>query len=145
MGFLGSLFGWDQSMGAVNALLASYLIEKADRTERQKIAVEVVRIISSVQHRQAPDAILEALSKKSRVVQMNFIALACDNLGIDPPVRNNVWARVENPYRIGSQVDANRISVAVYAIEKQDGVRIVWPGDDVHIDFSKMHRNGELN
>lgn len=143
MGFFGTLIGWDQSNGAVNAVLASYLIEKADRADRIKVAKEVVNIIASVQRRSL-DLILQNISTQSRVVQMNFIALACDNLYIEPPVRNNVWSRVDNPYRVGSDVDEHRISAAVYAIEKQDGVRITWPGDSVRIDFKKMYEEGIL-
>lgn len=144
MGILGSLFGWDQSMGAMNAVLASHLIENSNRAERQKIAGQVVKIISSVQHRQSADTILEAISVEPRVVQMNFIALACDNLGIAPPIRNNVWARVENPYRIGEQVDANRISAAIQSLEKQDGIRVIWPGNDARISFKRMYEEGLL-
>lgn len=144
MGFFGSLIGWDQSNGAVNAVLASYLIEKADCSTRIKIAKEVANIIASVQ-RQSVDLILQDIGKQSRVVQMNFIALACDNLNIDPPVRNNVWSRVGNPYRVGGDIDENRISAAVYAIEKQDGVRITWPGNAARIDFEKMHEEGILH
>lgn len=144
MGILGSLFGWDQSMGAMNTVLASHLIENANRAERQKIAMEVANIISSVQHGQAPDAILEAISKESRVIQMNFIALACDNLGIAPPVPKRAWARLKNPYQMEHQVNAERISAAVEVIGKFDKVVIVWPGNDAKIDFKKMHQKGEL-
>ena len=149
MGILGSLFGWDQSMGAMNAVLASYLIEKANRAERQRIAKEVANIISSVQRKlfvngHAPDGTLEAISKESRVIQMNFIALACDNLGIAPPVPNRTWARLKNPYQMEYQVDAERISAAVGVIGKTDKVVIVWPGNDAKVDFKKMHQEGEL-
>lgn len=143
MGFFGSLIGWDQSMGAMNAVLGSYLIEKSDRAERKKIAQEIINILSSVRRRQSPEVLLEELSRESRVVQMNFIALACDNLGINPPVPNNVWTRVKNPYQIGQSVDADRISLAIEAIEKQDGIRVTWPGN-ASIDFTKMHRDGAL-
>ena len=144
MGILGSLFGWDQSMGAMNAVLSSHLIENANRAERQKIAKEVANIISSVQRGQALDVILEAISKKSRVVQMNFIALACDNLGIAPPVPKRAWARLKNPYQADYQVDAERISAAVGVIGKSDKVIIIWPGNDAKIDFTKMHQQGDL-
>ena len=121
----------------------SYLIEKADDSTKKKIAREVVNIILSVR-RYPIDLLLQDISEKSRVVQMNFIALACDNLHIEPPVRNNVWSRVENPYRVGNDVDENRIAAAVCAIEKQDGVRITWPGNDVCVDFKKMYDEGAI-
>lgn len=142
MGFFGSLLGWDQSMGAVNAVLGSYLIEKTDASTRKRIAKEVADIVMRVRHGQQLETILDEITTKNRAVQMNFVALACDNLGIDPPVRNNVWTRVKNPYLIGSQVDATHISLAVRAIEKQDGVRVVWPGNDVRADFRAMYEGG---
>ncbi len=144
MGFFSSLLGWDQSMGAVNAVLASHFIEKADRLDRKRVAREVFNIITSVRGGQPLEAILNEISRESYVVQMNFIALACDNLGIDPPVRNNVWTRVANPYRIGTQVDATRIAAAIDAIAIDDGVEISWPGDDTRIDFNKMYSEGTL-
>ena len=84
MGFFGSLLGWDQSMGAVNALMASYLIEQADANTRKAIAREVVNIIQGVQRGASFDTVLKDISQQSRIVQMNFIALACDNIGIAP-------------------------------------------------------------
>jgi len=134
MGFFGSLIGWDQSMGALNAVLASYLIQSADNDDRLKIAREVARVIMRERPRQTAESVLHELSKETRVIQMNFIAIACDNLGIPPPVRNNVWTRVKNPYLIGTKVNDMRISAAIDAIES-DGVLIVWPGNNDRVRF----------
>ena len=144
MGFFGSLFGFDQSMGAINAVLASQLIENAKSIDRIRIAKEIVKIISSVRQ-QGEDAILDDISKQPRVVQMNFIALACDNLYIPTPVSNNVWTRVKNPYHIGEQVDNNYIQSAIETIAKQNGVLIVWPANNELIDFKKMYKTGEIH
>lgn len=144
MGLFGSLLGWDQTMGAVNAVLASHLIEHASPSERQRIAKEVVDLVIRVRPRQQLNAVLEQVSNETRVAQMNFIALACDNLGIRPSVRNNVWTRVKNPSLVGDQVDASRISTAIQSIEKQDGVQVAWPTDDARVDFKKMYDEGEL-
>jgi hypothetical protein len=144
MGFFGSLFGWDQSMGAINAVMASQLIARCDNSARQNIAREVIRILSSVQRGQSSDQILETINRQSRAVQMNFIALACDNLQIAPPLRNNVWTRVENPFRVGAQLDDIRIASAIDSIKRQDGVRLAWPGDDARINFKKMRDAGLL-
>jgi hypothetical protein len=103
-----------------------------------------VKIISSIQQRQTLEAVLKDVSKQSRVVQMNFIAIACDNLYISSPAPNNPWTRVENPYRIGNQVDAARIDAAIDAVLKLDGLRIIWPGDNVRINFEAMHKTGAL-
>ena len=145
MGFFSSLIGWDQTMCAMNAVLASCLIEKADYSTRIKIAQEVVYIIASVKHQsQSIDLILQDISKQPRVVQMNFVALACGNLYIDPPFHNNLWSRVKNPYRTGAKLDEKYISAAVGVLKKQDGIRVTWPGNTVLVDFKKMYEDGIL-
>ena len=143
MSFFGSLFGWEKSMGALNAVLASHLLDKCDTDTRKLIAAEVYNIITSIRRGQPLDAVLMGLSGSSRIVQMNFVALACDNLGISPPVRNNVWTRIQNPYQLDDgQISSAHIFSAVDVIAKQDVVRIFWPGNHVKIDFLLMHREG---
>ena len=62
MGLFGSLIGWDQLMGATNALMASYLIDKADCAKRINIAKEVAGMIMRVEHMPTIDAALERIS-----------------------------------------------------------------------------------
>jgi hypothetical protein len=81
MGFFGSLIGWDQTMGATNAVLAHHLLLQANSSQLRAIASEVGRIVLSVRPSQQVEALLVELNKSDRVVQMNFVALACDNLG----------------------------------------------------------------
>ena len=135
MGFFGSLFGWDQSMGAVNAVLGSRFADIATAQEKRQVAVEIVKIIQSVRTNQLPTIALQRLGEEMRIVQTNFIALACDNLGIACPVPGNVWTRLTNPYSVGSQIDETRIAIAVAAILKQDGVNVAWPGNSCKINF----------
>lgn len=136
MGFFGSLFGWDKSMGAVNAVLNSRFSDVASSPEKKRVAAEIVKIVQSVQANQTTSKALQNLSQEPRIVQTNFIALACDNLGIGCPVRGNVWTRVTNPYSVGSQIDDSDVALAVKAILKQDGVSVVWPGNGNKINFS---------
>lgn len=143
MGFFGSLIGYDQSMGALNAVLANNLIEKASASDKINIAVEVVNVISMGRPLKL-DLILNDISKQNRVVQMNFIALACDNLYILPTTSNTSWTRIQNPYRIGEQVDSNHISAALNVIEKKYGLDVSWPGNSVVIDFKKMYKTGDI-
>ena len=51
MGFFGSLFGWDKSMGAVNAVLGSRFSDVASSPEKKRVAAEIVKIVQSVQAR----------------------------------------------------------------------------------------------
>jgi hypothetical protein len=143
MGFFGSLIGFDQSMGGLNAVMGSYLIEKANSSERIKIAKEVLNILTRGRPLNT-DLILADISKQSRIVQTNFIALACDNLYIEPPFSGNFWTRVENPYRIGEQVSKDHIEVAIELIAKQGGGVISWPGNNDLIDFKKMYEKGTI-
>ena len=136
MGFFGSLFGWDKSMGAVNAVLGSRFSDVASSPEKKRVAAEIAKIVQSVRAGQTTSKALQDLSQEPRIVQTNFIALACDNLGIGCPVRGNVWTRVTNPYSIGAQISDTDVAVAVMAISKQDGVNVVWPGNGKKINFS---------
>jgi hypothetical protein len=145
MGFFSSLFGWDQSMGALNAVLASHLIENSSLATNKLIAKQVIEIMRSVNTNMSDEKVIADLNKANRVVQMNFIAIACDNLGIPPKVPNNVWTRIKNPYLIGQQVDESAIEASIDAIFRQDKCRITWPGNQKQINFNTLLQNGRLN
>jgi hypothetical protein len=144
MGIFTSLFGWDQSMGAINAILASHVIETSGIQQRQMIATQVALIMQQVQRGRSPEVLLGNLSEEPRVVQMNFVALACDDLGIPSPFPSNDWARVKNPYLIGKQVDPQRLAVTVDVIQRQNGMHVTWPGDSVKVNFLRMYEAGML-
>ena len=145
MGFFISLFGWDQSMGALNAVLASHLIENGSLATNKLIAIQVIEIVRSVNTNMSDEKVIADLNKANRVVQMNFIAIACDNLGIPPKVPNNVWTRIQNPYLVGQQVDESAIEASIDAIFKQDKCRVIWPGIQKQINFNTLLQNGRLN
>lgn len=138
MGFFTSLFGWDQNLGAVNAVLASHLFDKVNDDLKRKITREVFDINRAVCQGANPAELLDRISNSDRVAQMNFVALACDNLLIPPPVKNNVWSRIKNPYWISNLIDDNRIDAAIYSISRQDGITISWPGRNTKIDFKRI-------
>lgn len=135
MGLFGSMFGWDQSMGAMNAVMASYLFEHADDNTRKLITNTIVSILGSTNRSKSLNETLDDLGKQPRVVQMNFIALACDILGIDPPCGDFVWARLKNPYETAHTVKDRHIDVAVELVKKTTSVHAPWPGNDARIDF----------
>jgi hypothetical protein len=145
MGLFTRLVGWDQVMAAVNAVMANYVIERTSEEDRKLIASEVINIVKvGGSPRMQPDAILLELSQRLRVVQTNFISLACTNLGIEPPFSKSVWSHVKNPYLLASIVSEERIAVAVDSIEKENGIKASWPGNDVRIDFRAMFYEGAL-
>ena len=69
---------------------------------------------------------------------MNFVALACNDLGIEPPL-NYFWYPIRNPYAVGGHTKERDISISVRWFEKNRGVRISWPGDDVKVDFASWY------
>jgi hypothetical protein len=79
--------------------------------------------------------VLRELNNNCRVTQMNFIALACINLGIEPPIPNSCWLPIRNPYSVGGYTKETDISFAVRLFARKSGVSINWPGDDVKVDF----------
>lgn len=145
MGFFSSLFGWDKSMGALNAVLANHLIENGSATTNKLIAIQVIEIVRSVNPNMSDEMVIADLNKANRVVQMNFIAIACDNLGIPPMAPNNVWTRIQNPYLIGQQVDEHAINASIDAVSRQDKCSLTWPGNQKQIDFNSFLQNGRLN
>jgi hypothetical protein len=67
---------------------------------------------------------------------MNFIVLACNDLGIEPPIDDRVgWRPIRNPYSVGGHTKERDISAVVRWFAKNKGVSVDWPGDDVGVDF----------
>jgi len=143
MGLFGSLLGWDQAQGAVAVVLASNLLDKLSPNQRKQIAQEIAEVICRTERR-SEGGVLESLSAESRVVQMGFVVLACDSLGINPfPQPFNIWPRLSNPYLLDDQVDKRRLDTAISLLEKR-GVFAFWPGGQVRVDFVRMLRDGVL-
>ena len=134
---IGERLGLEQSKGASNALLAGLLMEKADKELKTSIAICVGEIIVDMRRAGTPLRTLQDLNKNSRLVQTNFIALACNNLEIDPPVGKCDWYNVQ-PYRVGSRITKNDIIGAQRWFKTFRGVQLEWPGDDVKIDLLKL-------
>lgn len=137
MGFLGRITGWSQQKDAHNAVLASHLADTASQELRQEI---VKRLILIQQQMRAggtgdPHAILEDLSRRPRIVQMNFIALACNSLGIPCGLSGLQFESVENPYRADNDSSLSRIGVALDDLSRRSGRQLHWPGNHVRVDF----------
>jgi hypothetical protein len=136
MGFLGRITGWDQQKDAHNAVLASHLAETASPELRREIVKRLVLIQQQVRGGGAdPHAIVADLSQQSRIVQMNFIALACNSMGIPPGPSGLHFQSVENPYRSENESSLNRIGVALDDLSRRSGRQLSWPGNHVRVDF----------
>jgi hypothetical protein len=142
MGLIGAMFGWDKSMGANNAVLASHLLENISEDLKLEITNQIILIIRSVYPRMTEEQALLDLNKASRIAQLNFVALACDNLGIPPLIKKNAWTRIKNPHAVARDIDIDKINAAIASVLMQDRVQINWPGNNVKINFTgKSHAN----
>lgn len=139
MGLLGRITGWDQQKDAHNAVLASYLADTASPDLRREIVKRLVLIQQQVRAAGAGDplAIVADLSNRPRIVQMNFIALACNSMGMPSGLNGLHFQAVENPYRSDNDSSLNRIGVALDDLSRRSGRQFSWPGNHVRIDFLK--------
>ncbi|PQJ96877.1 hypothetical protein CXB77_05535 (plasmid) [Chromatium okenii] len=97
----------DQLNGAHNAVMANYLLEQSTSATRITITKRLLVLSTSDRGDEMqlpPEEIAESLNSSLRTVQMNFVALACDNLGIAPPVPNTFWIHMNNPYLLGHKI-----------------------------------------
>jgi hypothetical protein len=143
MGIFGSLFNSSNTMAAINAVMANHVLEHTSQTQRKHIASEVVKIISSVQKRDRL-RIIEDLNDRDRVTQLNFVALACDNLGINAPFKKCDWTRIKNPFATARDMPEIMIDSAIVAIKRDDQTTITWPGVSKSINFSLMLETGRF-
>ena len=137
MGLFGLLTGWDQDKAADNAVQANHLLPRLNEQQKKEIVTHIANKISIFYGGRKPnEKILRDLSNDCRVTQLNFVALACNDLGIEPPIQDGVgWRSIRNPYAVGGHTKERDISACVRWFAKRYGVSINWPGDDVKLDF----------
>lgn len=118
-------------------MLASYLAETASPELRREIVKRLILIQQQVRAAGAgdPHAIVADLSNRPRIVQMNFIALACNSMSIPSGLNGLHFEGVENPYRSENDSSLSRIGVALDDLSRRSGRQLSWPGNHVKIDF----------
>ena len=138
MGLLGRLTGWDQQKDAHNAVVGSHLADTAHADAKRRIAERIVEIQRQVKGRYAGslDDILRDLDSQPRSVQMNFVALACNSLGIQPNVHGLYFNEVQNPYLAKGEATTERIDFVVRYVNARYPVQVGWPGNDRRVSFS---------
>lgn len=138
MSLLGRLTGWDQNKEAHNAVLGSFVAERASAEMKKEIAGRLVLIQKQVRGGEAGDAdtILRDLSRQPRIVQTNFIALACGSLGIPPGIGGLQFAAVDNPYRANNDSSKDRIGAVLRELSRRSGTQLSWPGNAAKINFT---------
>jgi hypothetical protein len=138
MGFFGTLTGWDQVGEANNAVVAHHLVETSSTELKKKIISCIIDLQRSVKGPYAGtlQQILADLDAQPRSVQMNFVALACNNLGIAPSLPGSYFDKVQNPYKAKSSDLADRIASTIRQYTSRSGVGISWPGENAKVRFS---------
>jgi hypothetical protein len=147
MGLLGRMTGWDQQKDAHNAVLANHLVETANDDLKRLIADRLVSIQErALKHISGDrDAILYALSNECRIVQMNFVAMACNTLNISPNLPGMSFTLITNPYLSEDKSSINRIEISMEDISARCRQKLSWPGNNVKVDFSSWGKLCELN
>jgi phage FluMu protein Com len=137
MGLLGRLTGWDQTSEAHNAVVASHFLESATVGTKRRIVERLIEIQHSVKGRYAGslDDILDDLNERPRSVQMNFVALACNSLGIQPDIRGLQFNDVRNPYFADDKSTLEKIDFTVRWINKRHPVNVAWPENSERVNF----------
>lgn len=129
MGLLGQLVGWDQFRAQQNAVTAQYLLETADPDTRRKIATHIVNRMFQIHHgKQTVEEFLANLNNRPRGVQMQFVAVACIDLGISPNIPNHVFNYFNNPYSTKEWMSDKEIRHCVNSTRKLTGIDLNWPG-----------------
>jgi hypothetical protein len=139
VGLFGRLAGWDTQKEAHNAVVASHLCDHADAGTRQRLIKCIIEIQREIKGRYAgtEEQILSDLNSQPRSVQMNFVALACNNLGVQPSVRGFHFNDVSNPYRAKDGDIDERIEFAVRWLNERFPATVSWPGNSRRVNFTE--------
>jgi hypothetical protein len=99
MGFLSRLFGLPSFGGATNALLVELMMPKLSATQRSQLKAQLVTVFRNGGFPNIkPEAAMASLNRAPRIAQLNFLALAMNELGMQPPLKNEFWHEVRNPF-----------------------------------------------
>lgn len=99
MGLLSRLFKIPSFEGATNALLVELTLPTLTDAQRAELKIRVIEVFQKLGPPDlSPDAALPGLNQASRLTQLNFLALAMDELGFDPPLKKEILFKVPNPF-----------------------------------------------
>lgn len=99
MGLFRKLLGIPSFSGATNALLVEMVLPTLTDEQRRQIKNKLVSIYrNGGSPRASEESALSSISSSGRIVLLNFIALALNELGYLPPLKNEDWSVVRNPF-----------------------------------------------
>jgi len=134
MGFLNKLFGMPSFAGATNALLVELTLPNLTASQRAQLKDQLVEVFHRGGFPNTPaDVALGHLNRSPRVAQLNFLALAMDELGYQPLLKNEFWHKVRNPFD-ESLGDESALRVVAKRLKSTHGVEITISSDPLNFD-----------
>ncbi len=137
MGFLSSLFKGNKGFAAAtNALLAEHMLPTLSSDQKDQVRAQISHIFRAGGFPNiTDDFIYTQFHSESRVVQLNLVALALNDLGIEPPYKGEFWHEVRNPFR-PDIYDSNDIAAVQARLSNQHGVHFQLAREPMHLmDF----------
>lgn len=103
MGFISSLFRGTKGFSfATNALLAEHILPSLTPAQKDQVRTQITHILhAGGPGSMSPDFVYRMFNSQARAVQLNVVALALNDLGIDPPFKGEFWHPVRNPFMPG--------------------------------------------
>jgi hypothetical protein len=99
MKILRRLFNIPSFEGATNVLLVELTLPTLTDAQRTELKIRVIEVFQKLGPPDlTPEAALLGLNQASRLTQLNFLALAMDELGFDPPLKKEIFFKVPDPF-----------------------------------------------
>lgn len=100
MGLFSFLFKGNSGFAAAtNALLAEYMLSNLTGDQKNKLRAQIAHIFRAGGFPGLSEEFIRTkFNSQPRAVQLNFVALALNDLGINPPFRGEFWHEVKNPF-----------------------------------------------
>ncbi len=134
MGFLKKLFGMPSFAGATNALLVELTLPELTASQRAQLKGQLVEVFRRGGFPNTPaDVALSDLNRSTRIAQLNFLALAMDELGYQPPLKNEFWHKVRNPFD-ESLGDESAFLAVAKRLKSTHGVEITISSEPLNFD-----------
>jgi hypothetical protein len=134
MGFLSKFFGMPSFAGATNALLVELTLPKLTASQRAQLKDQLVEVFRRGGFPNTPaDVALGDLNRSTRVAQLNFLALAMDELGYQPPLKNEFWHKVRNPFD-PTLANESTLTAVANRLKSAHGVEILVGQESLRFD-----------
>lgn len=99
MRILRRLFSIPSFEGATNALLVELALPTLTDSQRAELKTCVIEVFQKKSASElSQEAALLGLNQASRLTQLNFLALAMDELGFDTPLKKEILFKVPDPF-----------------------------------------------